>query len=152
MSQGRISFGGSPLDTLERTTGIQDGGAPTVEIRANGRSDHRISVMKKERSEQVRRLKGGVRPSGSRVIFLTSIAARFLVTFLLFELFFVFDFFHVSFSFYFCSVSLICFCFCFCFCFVQFFIEKKSFTFGQVKGNARHGRSRHQPKYSSLQS
>ena len=51
MSQGRISFGGSPLDALERTRGLQDGGAPTVEIRVNGRSDHRISVMKMERSE-----------------------------------------------------------------------------------------------------
>ena len=40
-------------------------------------------------------------------------------------------------------------CVSFHFCFV---FEKKFFTFGQVKGNARDGRDSDQPKFSSLQS
>ena len=31
-----------------------------------------------------------------------------------------------------------------------FIFSERFFTFGQAKGNARYGRSRHQPKFSSL--
>ena len=54
-SSWRIQFGGTPLGILvaaRRRSSTQHGGAPTVEIPLNGRSDNRIVVMQIENPEQ----------------------------------------------------------------------------------------------------
>ena len=107
--------------------------------------------------QQVRRLMGGVRPSGFRECskyVVASIALRFLATFPVRKIIFssclgryTFKTLFFSFSFWFFWFLIVC-----VFLEKMFFQKKKFLTFGQVKSNTRHGRPRHQPKFSSLYS